>query len=159
MFDVDEKLLVCNARYLEICGLTGEQVPPGTPFSEIVRLLGQRAEARDFSSDGFWQGAKRRVPQILKLANGRVISILCTPIKDGGWVATQEDVTEQKRAERLLAEKAAELEAMNLRFDAALNNMSQGLCMFDASSGSSLRTPGMRISITLHRTTLSLVRR
>ena len=132
MFDVDEKLLVCNARYLEIYGLTGEQVPPGTPFSEIVRLLGQRAEARDFSSDGFWQGAKRRVPQILKLANGRVISILRTPIKDGGWVATHEDVTEQKRAERLLAEKAAELEAMNLRFDAALNNMSQGLCMFDA---------------------------
>jgi diguanylate cyclase (GGDEF)-like protein len=32
----------------------------------------------------------------------------------------------------LLAEKAAELEAMNIRFDAALNNMSQGLCMFDA---------------------------
>ena len=32
----------------------------------------------------------------------------------------------------LLAEKAAELEAMNERFDAALNNMSQGLCMFDA---------------------------
>jgi diguanylate cyclase (GGDEF)-like protein len=32
----------------------------------------------------------------------------------------------------LLAEKAAELEATNLRFDVALNNMSQGLCMFDA---------------------------
>lgn len=32
----------------------------------------------------------------------------------------------------MLAEKAAELEAMNVRFDAALNNMSQGLCMFDA---------------------------
>jgi PAS domain-containing protein len=53
-------------------------------------------------------------------------------LTDGGWVATHEDVTEQKRAERLLAEKAAELEAMNLRFNAALNNMSQGLCMFDA---------------------------
>jgi PAS domain-containing protein len=38
----------------------------------------------------------------------------------------------QKRAEQMLAEKAAELEAMNVRFDAALNNMSQGLCMFDA---------------------------
>src|SRR5664280_613104 len=32
----------------------------------------------------------------------------------------------------MVAEKAAELEAMNVRFDAALNNMSQGLCMFDA---------------------------
>jgi hypothetical protein len=31
-----------------------------------------------------------------------------------------------------VTEKAAELEAMNVRFDVALNNMSQGLCMFDA---------------------------
>ena len=51
---------------------------------------------------------------------------------DGGWVATHDDVTERKRGEQLLAEKAAELEAINVRFDAALNNMSQGLCMFDA---------------------------
>jgi hypothetical protein len=34
------------------------------------------------------------------------------------------DITEQKRGERLLAEKATELERMNVRFDAALNNMS-----------------------------------
>ena len=35
------------------------------------------------------------------------------PLPDGGWVATHEDVTEQKRGERLLAEKAAEFEAIN----------------------------------------------
>ena len=64
--------------------------------------------------------------------DGREIFIQRKPLPDGGWVATHEDVTEQKRGEQLLAEKAAELEAMNVRFDAALNNMSQGLCMFDA---------------------------
>jgi len=30
-------------------------------------------------------------------------------MRGGGWVATHEDVTEQKRAEQLLAEKAADL--------------------------------------------------
>ena len=62
-----------------------------------------------------------------------MIDIQRTPTPDGGWVATHEDVTIKQRAERLLAEKASELEATNLRFDAALNNMSQGLCMFDAA--------------------------
>src|SRR5262249_54214798 len=32
------------------------------------------------------------------------------------------------------AEKSRELESANVRFDAALNNMSQGLCLFDASA-------------------------
>jgi PAS domain S-box-containing protein len=132
MFDADEKLLVCNTRYLEIYGLAGEQVAPGTPFSEIVRLLGQRAEAADFSSDAFWRGAKRRVPHILKLANGRVVSILRTPMKDGGWVATHEDITERQRADAMLAANAAELKLINERFEVAIDNMSQGLCLFDA---------------------------
>ena len=36
--------------------------------------------------------------------------------------------------EARLADKSRELESANARFDAALNNMSQGLCLFDASS-------------------------
>ena len=78
----------------------------------------------------------RRMPtqtnQNYQAPSGRKISIERKPLPDGGWVATHADVTEQERSQRLLAEKAAELEAMNVRFDAALNNMSQGLCMFDA---------------------------
>src|SRR5207248_1943644 len=67
-----------------------------------------------------------------QLKNQRQILIQRKPLPDGGWVATHEDVTEQRRGEQMLAEKAAELEAINMRFDVALNNMSQGLCMFDA---------------------------
>ena len=36
-----------------------------------------------------------------------------------------------------LREREAELKEQNFRFDAALNNMSQGLLMFDSSQGSS----------------------
>jgi diguanylate cyclase (GGDEF)-like protein len=70
--------------------------------------------------------------QDYQLKNSRQILIQRKPLPDGGWVATHEDVTEQRRGEQMLAEKAAELEAINLRFDVALNNMSQGLCLFDA---------------------------
>jgi diguanylate cyclase (GGDEF)-like protein len=60
-----------------------------------------------------------------------VISIKRQPMSNGGWLTTHEDVTAEKRSEKLLAEKAAELELMNTRFSSALDNMAQGLCMFD----------------------------
>ena len=44
----------------------------------------------------------------------------------GGWVATHEDVTEKVRAEKTN-------EQQKLQLDAALENMSQGLCLFDAT--------------------------
>jgi diguanylate cyclase (GGDEF)-like protein len=130
MFDANERLLISNRRYLEMYDLTEEQVKPGTPLLRIVRDY--KTQGTDFNLDKFAQGAKDRVPHILTLADGRTIKILRTPMKDGGWVATHEDVTEQKRGEQLLAEKAAELQAINMRFDVALNSMSQGLCMFNA---------------------------
>ena len=43
----------------------------------------------------------------------RSFSVSFQPMPDGGWVATHEDVTERKAAERALAEQ-------NRRFDAGL---------------------------------------
>ena len=50
---------------------------------------------------------------------------------NGGWVATYEDVTERELHLITLQRQEEELRIQNLRFDAALNNMSHGLCMFD----------------------------
>jgi diguanylate cyclase (GGDEF)-like protein len=46
-------------------------------------------------------------------------------------MASEQEVTER---EARLNEKSRELEGANARFDAALNNMSQGLCLFDADA-------------------------
>jgi diguanylate cyclase (GGDEF)-like protein len=51
---------------------------------------------------------------------------------DGGWVATQDDITENVMRMRSLEEREAALAQQNMRFAAAVDNMSQGLCMFDA---------------------------
>ena len=63
--------------------------------------------------------------KVVDLVDGRTIVIKYQPMSGGGWVATHEDVTELRRQEQ-------ELRAQNVRFDTALNNMSQGLSMFDA---------------------------
>jgi diguanylate cyclase (GGDEF)-like protein len=130
MFDANERLLVCNSRYREMYDLTEDQVKPGTPLSRI--LINYKTEGTDFDLDLFLEGAKERTSHLLTLADGRMIAIRRTPMKDGGWVATHEDITEKRRAETLLVENAAKLKRTNERFDAAISNMSQGLCLFDA---------------------------
>lgn len=131
MFDADEKLLISNSRYSEMYDLTEDQVKPGTSLSRIVSNY--RTEGTDFSLQKFVQGAKSRAVHILTLADGRIIRIQRTPMKDGGWVATHEDITEKRHAEGLLVRNAEDLKRINDRFDAAISNMSQGLCLFDAN--------------------------
>ena len=132
MFDANEKLLVSNSRYREMYNLTDEQVRPGTPFSKILRDFEGRRDEINFRLDSFFQGAKERAPHALRLADGRTILIVRTPMRDGGWVATHEDITEKQLAETMLVANAAELKRANERFDVAISNMSQGLCLFDA---------------------------
>lgn len=133
MFDADGKLLVANGVYREMYNLTEAQTTPGTPFTSIVNSFEEQNAAVDFSAEAFLTAAREWLPHTLKLANGRLILITRTPMKDGGWVATHEDVTEKKRAEALLVASAAELKNANERFAVATSNMSQGLCLFDAA--------------------------
>jgi len=132
LFDADKRLVISNRRYQEIYDLPDELVMPGTPLNRILQFYENRGETDDLTVDQYTRLLPTLQKQDYEPANGRKILIQRKPLPDGGWVATHEDVTDQKCGERLLAEKAAELEAANLRFDIALNNMSQGLCMFDA---------------------------
>jgi len=59
---------------------------------------------------------------------------------NGGRIVTHEDITERQRLNaRLqqqhqhLRQQAEKLRAQNIQLDVALNNMSQGLCLFDAN--------------------------
>jgi PAS domain-containing protein len=58
---------------------------------------------------------------------------------NGGRIVTHEDITERQRLNaRLqqqhqhLRQQEEKLRAQNIQLDVALNNMSQGLCLFDA---------------------------
>jgi diguanylate cyclase (GGDEF)-like protein len=132
LFDAEKRLVISNSRYQEMYNLPDELVRPGTPLSRILQFYEDRGEKDDKDVDHHVRAMPKQQTQSFELATGRKIFIQRKPLPDGGWVATHADVTDQERSQRLLAEKAAELEAMNVRFDAALNNMSQGLCMFDA---------------------------
>ena len=68
----------------------------------------------------------KTITKIAQVRSGRIHRIVVQPMPAGGWVSTLEDITEQRRAEEQLNEQKIQL-------DTALNNMSQGLNMFDAA--------------------------
>jgi len=138
MFDANQRLIVCNQRYLEMYGFSPEVVKPGISLQEIMEYsvaLGNysRGDAERAVSERPAQAAAREETRLRqRLSDGRVIAVAHRPMADGGSVATYEDITESVRREDELAALSDELKARNLHFDTALNNMTQGLCMFDA---------------------------
>jgi diguanylate cyclase (GGDEF)-like protein len=112
MFDSSDRLVVCNRRYLDMYGLSPDIVRPGGTLREIVE---HRAATGSFCADDIEQyiadiqaavGQGTIFSKITSLHDGRIISIVNHPTADGGWVATHEDVTDEKRAEERITHAA-----------------------------------------------------
>jgi diguanylate cyclase (GGDEF)-like protein len=112
MFDADERLVIANDRYAQMYGLTPEQVKPGTTFRQILELrigmgayVGSDPEAyiRERTAAVHERHANTKIQT---LSDGRVLSISHQPMADGGWVATHQDITEQRRSEAKIAHMA-----------------------------------------------------
>jgi len=112
MFDSAGRLVICNQRYLEMYGLSPDIVKPGYTFRDLIDY--RLASGSFFSDDpeqyvadlltAIDQGAV--VDKLMTMSDGRTISIVHTPTADGGWVATHEDITEEKRAEERIVHVA-----------------------------------------------------
>ncbi|MDE1936339.1 PAS-domain containing protein [Bradyrhizobium sp.] len=131
LYDPDQRVVVANPRYAEIYRLREDQVKPGTHIREILQARCEAGTNFAVDPDAYTTVNVRRASETMELADGRVVVIKRQQMSNGGWLTTHEDVTTEKISEKLLAEKAAELEVMNTRFSTALANMAQGLCMFD----------------------------
>jgi diguanylate cyclase (GGDEF)-like protein len=131
LYDPDQRVVVANARYAEIYHLRQDQVKPGTHIREILQARREAGTNFAVDPDTYTTVNVKLASEVHELADGRVVAIKRQAMTNGGWLTTHEDVTAEKKSEKLLAEKAAELEIMNTRFTIALANMAQGLCMFD----------------------------
>src|SRR5258708_7649773 len=111
MFDSSARLVISNYRYCEMYGLSPEVVQPGCPLRHVLEL---RRGTGTFSDDAdryvenlmsvIAQG--KTSSQLMELPDGRTIAVLNHPIAGGGWVATHEDITERRRAEKQIAHMA-----------------------------------------------------
>jgi diguanylate cyclase (GGDEF)-like protein len=129
LFDADQRIVMANRRYAEIYSLTPEQVRPGTSLREVLEAraatgLYNNVDAAKFVREGV-EGFRQKVSHILKLADGRLISVVRRPMDDGGLISTHEDITEREALHARVAEQREQLSA-------AMENMLQGVAMFDA---------------------------
>ena len=133
LYDQDDRLVLCNNRYLELYPALVDLCEPGTPFATIAQALTERDIIR---LDDKWPDRETWLtwrleqhccptgPHLQRLADGRWIQITERITADGWNVAVFSDLTEQKAREAELAEKSAVLEA-------TLENMDQGIAMLD----------------------------
>jgi diguanylate cyclase (GGDEF)-like protein len=143
IFDDKREVVFCNRRYMEMYGLSPEQVKPGTPTSTLIRhRLSLGLKVRGAHEDYIRQRVGRDIALntiTQEFSDGRIIAYTVRPLPQGGGIATHEDVTERdglhaqlKRQYEHGKEQEEALRTRNVQFDTAINNMSQGLCFFDA---------------------------
>jgi diguanylate cyclase (GGDEF)-like protein len=105
MVDRAERLIVCNSSYADMYQLPAELVTAGSSLNEIyhrqiaMEIL-PRPGSPECNTDALVCAARHdRVFKIVKLRDGRTISINMQAMAAGGWVAVHEDITERRRAE------------------------------------------------------------
>lgn len=132
-FDSDMRLRICNNTYRQIYRLSPEQTRPGTHLSELLESSKRNgAFAAEYSLEQILDSVRERLarrdssPMRRRMIDNTVVSVRYCALAEGGFVATYEDITDREHAVEELSEQYR-------RFDAALNNMSQGLCMLDSS--------------------------
>ena len=123
LFDGEQRLVVSNRRYAEMYDIPPELLLPGTALREIIQYRIENGYFAGNDPEEYirewleWVTRGKPGSMVQTLSDGRMIRISYQPTADGGWLTTHTDITK--------------LERLNFRFHTALNNMSQGLCMFD----------------------------
>jgi diguanylate cyclase (GGDEF)-like protein len=104
-FDSDHRLIVANDRFVTMYDIPPGRVGPGTPLTEIVDLRFAAGSFPAMSRDEYlhWRTnvavSNEAKDSVVELMNGRTFKIRHRPMIGGGWVATHEDITEQRQSE------------------------------------------------------------
>ncbi len=134
------KLVMWNRHYLDIYSFPAERIQKGMTLDAVVKLSAEMGNHPDQTPQQFLTAYKKelrnnrnglRYKSRELLSGGRTIETAHVFSPGLGWVVTHEDVTEEIASSEIVQRRKRELERQNIRLDAAVNNISQGLCMFD----------------------------
>jgi diguanylate cyclase (GGDEF)-like protein len=109
LFDASSRLIVCNAKYIEMYNLSPEVIRPGSTLRDVIQ---HRRDTGSFSGDveayceDILRNAGKSGSKVVETSDGRLIEIATEPIADGGWLVTHEDVTERVRSQERIAHLA-----------------------------------------------------
>jgi methyl-accepting chemotaxis protein len=108
------RLILCNEPYIKMYDLSPQLTARGVSLRDLIdhRIkVGSFTGSRDqYIADLLTNISKGKTVSRIREEDGRFVSVSNRPTGDGGWVATHEDVTEQRLAE-LQHSSMKELEA------------------------------------------------
>lgn len=116
LFDVDDRLVICNRKYREVVSQPGAEVQPGDSFESIIRRIAKRGDIPAAIGDvDAW--VKMRLdmhrnpqgPYIQHRSSGEWVMINERKTQDGGTVAVTTDITALKNAEQAAEDAKARL--------------------------------------------------
>jgi signal transduction histidine kinase/ActR/RegA family two-component response regulator len=149
-FDGAERLIICNNRHIEMYGLDPASVVPGMTVGEIIDLRNQVGSSPAMSQEEYhaWRNevavTDKPADTIVKLKNGQVIQIHHRSMPDGGWVATHEDITRQRKVEEqneLMVRRLRDAQDDLTRAAAAAEASNKAKSSFLANMSHEIRTP------------------
>jgi methyl-accepting chemotaxis protein len=123
MWSPTGQLILCNDRYVQMYGLSPALARPGASLRELIdhriRVGSFSGNPDQYIADLLSSIAKGRTVSNVREHQGRFISIVNRPMGDGGWVATHEDITEQREAD-LQRSTMQELQSRRAAIDEAI---------------------------------------
>jgi diguanylate cyclase (GGDEF)-like protein len=122
--DADDGVVLANAQAADLLGVKASLLKPGTPLAQLEPALRGSPDAEHvlMRCDNELHATREAL-----MANGHWLRISRSPTRDQGFIVLCSDISRLKKQEWSLRET-------NLLLDAALENMSQGLCLFDAQN-------------------------
>lgn len=135
------RLVMWNKHYRDIYGFPADAIYRGMSLEEVVQLSVKMGNHTDTTVAEFYEnyteallsnrgGARCKNQELVH--GGRTIESAHIYSDALGWVVTHEDITDEIARTEVVQKRKLELERQNIRLDAAVNNISQGLCMMDA---------------------------
>ncbi len=132
LVDRDLNYVLFNAQYSELYEFPDGLIKVGRSSHDEFRYQADRGDFGPGDKDDLIEQvvAKYRRGQAVSFertiaGRGRTLQIYVAPTPEGGFVTIATDISELKRREKELAEKSTVLEV-------TLENMEQGISMFDA---------------------------
>ena len=113
-------LTLANDQVLKLYGVDRDDLTVNMTITDLLELRVSKGVAkRDLSNKAFAAFVKRTrghdgKPFVVKMTNGRLVSIDCIPMSSGGWVITFLDVTDQREKEAKIAYMARHDSLTNL---------------------------------------------
>ena len=101
MFNSEQRLLIANRRFAQMFKIPCDDLVPGMPLRDVLALVARAfPDPQSLEIERLTSIAQSLSDSaVMTLTDGRIIAISRRPTGDGGFVATFDDITEQRRAE------------------------------------------------------------